>query len=102
MSAQDPVLYSFAHPARVLQQREAMRIPTQPGDVLILQTEKGVKIHAVGRVARRGQQDFHAEMSPVYVVDHGEAIAVAQTLVAPERRIYLVKLDSGNWSEVSG
>jgi hypothetical protein len=79
-----------------------MRIPTQAGDVLILQTEKGVKIHAVGRVARRGQQDFHAELSPVYVVDHDEALTVAQTLVAPGRHIYLVKLDSGDWSEVPG
>jgi hypothetical protein len=39
-----------------LQQDEAMRIPTQPGDVLILQTEKGVKIHAVGRVADAGSR----------------------------------------------
>jgi hypothetical protein len=63
-----------------------MVTPTQPGDVLILQTEKGLKIHAIGRVNRRGQQDFHAEPPPLYVVDHAEAIAVAQSLAAPGRR----------------
>jgi hypothetical protein len=36
------------------------------------------------------------------VVDHDEALTVARTLVAPDRRIYLVKLDSGDWSEVPG
>ena len=77
-----------------------MRIPTQPGDILILQTERGVKIHAVGRVSRAGQQDFHAEPSPVYIVDHAEAVAVAQTLAAPGRRIFLVKIDSDDWSEI--
>ena len=79
-----------------------MVVPTHPGDVLILQTEKGVKIHAVGRVTRRGQQDFHAEPPPLYIVDHAEAIAVAQTLAAPANRIFLVKIDSDDWSELSG
>ena len=79
-----------------------MRMPTQLGDVLILQTERGVKIHAVGRVTNAGQQDFHhMEPAPTYIVDHDQAVAVARTLVAPGRRIFLVKLDSGNWSEVS-
>jgi hypothetical protein len=76
------------------------RIPTQLGDVLILQSEKGVKIHAVGRVARRGQQHFHAAPAPLYVRDHHEALAVARTLVAPDGHIYLMKMDSGDWSEV--
>lgn len=78
-----------------------MRVPTRLGDVLILQTQTGVKIHAVGRVTRNGQQDFHAEPVPLYIVDHDEAVAVAQTLVAPDRRIFLITLDSGDWSEVS-
>jgi hypothetical protein len=80
----------------------AMRIPTQLGDVLILQTERGVKIHAVGRVTRGGQQDFHrVERPPIYIVDHDEAVAVAQAMVAPGRRIFLVKLDSGECSEIA-
>jgi hypothetical protein len=79
-----------------------MRMPTQLGDVLILQTERGVKIHAVGRVVKADQQDFHrVEPAPVYIVDHAEAVAVARALVAPGRRIFLVRLDSGNWSEVA-
>jgi hypothetical protein len=78
-----------------------MRMPTRLGDVLILQTERGVKIHAVGRVKKAGQQDFHhVEPAPTYIVDHAEAFAAARTLVAPGRRIFLVKLDTGDWSEV--
>jgi hypothetical protein len=78
-----------------------MQMPTQLGDVLILQTERGLKIHAVGRVTRGGQQDFHAiEPVPMYIVDHAEAVAAARTLVARGRRIFLVRLDSGEWSEL--
>jgi hypothetical protein len=77
------------------------RIPTQPGDVLILQTERGVKIHGVGRVIQAGQQDFHhIAPAPMYIVDHDEAVAAARTLAAPGRRIFLVKLDSDKWSEL--
>jgi hypothetical protein len=80
-----------------------MAIPTQAGDVLILETETGVKIHAVGTVTRRGQQDFHrAAPRPIYIVDHDEAVAAARAMAAPGRRIFLVRIDSGNWSEVSG
>jgi hypothetical protein len=54
------------------------------GDVLILETEKGVKIYAVGRVTKAGKEDFHgAKPAPLYVVDHAEAVTVAQTVVAP-------------------
>jgi hypothetical protein len=80
----------------------AMQMLTQIGDVLILQTERGVKIHAVGRVIKAGQQDFHrVEPGPVYIVDHVEAVAVARTLVTPGRRIFLVRVDSGSWSDVA-
>jgi hypothetical protein len=79
-----------------------MPFPTQVGDVLILQTEIGLKIHAVGRVVTNGQQDFHrVEPAPVYIADHAEAVALARTLVAPRRRIFLVRLDSGEWSELA-
>jgi hypothetical protein len=80
----------------------AMRIPTEIGDVLILQTEKGVKIHAVGRVTRRGQQDFHAEPTPLYIVDHDEAMTAARVMLAPGRRIFLLNLETDEWSQVSG
>jgi hypothetical protein len=79
-----------------------MGMATRPGDVLILQTEKGLKIHAIGRVTKKGQEDFHrAQPSPIYVVDHPEALAVARTLVAPGGRIYLVKIDGDEWAEVA-
>jgi hypothetical protein len=77
-----------------------MGMATRPGDVLILQTEKGLKIHAVGRVTKQSQEDFHgAQPAPLYVVDHAEALAVARTVVAPGGRIYLVKIDGDEWAE---
>ena len=36
----------------------AKRIPTQRGDVLILQTAKSFTIYAVGTVFEDGQQEF--------------------------------------------
>jgi hypothetical protein len=80
---------------------QAMQMPTQRGDVLILETEKGVKIHAVGLVTRDGQQDFHAQMNVKYLKDHAAAMGEANALVVPGRRIFLRNLDSGDWSEVS-
>jgi hypothetical protein len=79
----------------------ARPVPTQPGDVLILQTERGVKIHAVGRVATAGQQDFHAQATPLYIVDHAEALAAARTLAMPGRRMFLLRIDSDEWSELA-
>jgi hypothetical protein len=79
-----------------------MAIPTQLGDVLILQAESGVTIHAVGRDTKAGQQDFHhIEPAPIYVVDFAEAVARARPLVAPDQRIFLAKIDSDLWSELA-
>ena len=88
----DPVLLCTQPHESCIDWATVMRIPTQLGDVLILQTEQGVKIHAVGRVIKSGQQDFHhIEPPPLYVVDHDETLTVARTLVAPGRRIFLVR-----------
>ena len=81
--------------------RQAMRMPTQRGDVLILETEKGVKIHAVGLVTEDGQQHFHAQRNVRYVNSRVAAIGEAKALVLPGRRIFLLTLESGDWSEVS-
>jgi hypothetical protein len=64
-------LCSFAHQCMGFARlSSAMRMPTQLGDVLILQRERGVKIHAVGRVTMGGQQDFHRiDPPPVYIVE---------------------------------
>jgi hypothetical protein len=78
-----------------------MPIPTPPGDVLVLQTERGVKIQAVGRVTRRGQEHFRAVLPPRYIKIYAEAFAVARTLVAPGRLIYLVKIDRIDWAEIA-
>jgi hypothetical protein len=78
-----------------------MRIPTRIGDVLILETTTGVKIHAVGRVTEDGQQHFHAQRNVRYVSSRAAAIREATALVLPDRRIFLLTLESGDWSEVS-
>lgn len=79
-----------------------MAIPTMPGDVLVLETTVGLRIHAVGAVTTKGQQDFHrAQPSPLYIANHDEALAVAQTLAARRGRIFLVKIDSNTWSELA-
>jgi hypothetical protein len=78
-----------------------MRMHTRVGDVLILQTERGLRIHAVGRVTKKGQEDFHrANPAPFYMVDYDEALVVARTLLPTGGRIFLVKIDTNTWSEV--
>ena len=78
-----------------------MDIPTLIGDVLILETKTGVKIHAVGLVTEDGQQHFHAQRHVRYVNSRVAAIGQARALVLPGRRIFLLTLESGDWSEVS-
>jgi hypothetical protein len=63
---------------------QAMRMPTQRGDVLILETEKGVKIHAVGLVTMDGQQDFHAQMNVKYLKGHAAAMGEAKSWSSPD------------------
>jgi hypothetical protein len=80
----------------------SMQVPTERGDILILQSVRGMKIHAVGRVTTRGQQDFEGvNPAPIYIVDHQEAITAAQVMAVRGQRIFLVKIDNREWSEVS-
>jgi len=79
----------------------AKRIPTQAGDVLILQTSQSFTIYAVGVVTRDGQQDFGVPASPTHVTDRGAAIRTAKTFLTRGRRIFLRDIDSGDWSEIS-
>jgi hypothetical protein len=79
----------------------AKRIPTEIGDVLILQTEKSFTVYVVGVVAVKNQQDFHGQETVKNLPDHTTAIATAKALVAPGRRIFLRNLDAGDWSEIS-
>jgi hypothetical protein len=79
----------------------ASQIPTQVGDVLILGTSRTFTTHAVGPVSKDGQQNFHKQASVRHVPDRDAAMAQAQALVAPGRRIFYLNLDTGEWSEMS-
>ena len=80
------------------------RIPTQPGDVLILTTSRSFHVHAIGVVSADGQQDFHACSHAVrYLRAEPTAVAVAEAKRIADlgRRIFLRNLDDGGWSEVT-
>jgi hypothetical protein len=80
----------------------AASIPTEIGDVLILQTDRTFSIHAVGPVVKKGQQDFHGQQVNLqYLTGHDAAVTHAKTLGASGRRIFLRNLDTGGWSEIS-
>jgi hypothetical protein len=79
----------------------AQRLPTQVGDVLILQTDRSFKIHAVGRISKDGQQDLHGQENVEYVTGRAAAVAKAKALLAPGRRIFLQNIDTREWSEIS-
>ena len=74
---------------------------TEIGDVLILQTRQSYTVYAVGSVVTSGQHDFgHSE--PVrYVSTQAEAVTSAKALVASGGRIYLLNIDTAEWSEIS-
>jgi len=61
----------------------AKRIPTQAGDVLILQTSQSFTIYALGVVTTDGQQDFGVPASPTHVTDRGAAIRDGEDISHP-------------------
>jgi hypothetical protein len=79
----------------------AERIPTRLGDVLILRTTKSYTVHAVGRVSKDGQQDFGSEAHVQYETGYAAAVAQANALVVPGRRIFFRNIDTGDWREIS-
>jgi hypothetical protein len=78
----------------------AKPIPTQSGDVWILQTTHSYKILAVGRVSKDGQQDFASEKDVRGENNYGAAGARATDLVVHGRRIFLRNIDADEWSEI--
>jgi hypothetical protein len=78
----------------------AKRIPTQSGDVLILQTTHSYTIFAVGRVSKDGQQDFASEKDVRHENNYGAAVARAKALVVNGRRVFLRNIDADDWSEI--
>jgi len=78
-----------------------LRIPTEVGDVLILRTEHTFSIHAIDVVTKTGQQDFRGHVHVKYVRNDEEALTEARALCVPGRRIFLLDIDSGDWSQIS-
>jgi hypothetical protein len=75
--------------------------PAEIGDVLILRTRVSYTVYAVGPVATAGQADFSHGQQPHHVTTYAEAVKTAETIVAPRGRIYLLDIDTGEWSEIS-
>ncbi len=59
-------------------------------------------MYAIGRVSHVGQQDFSGESGVKHARDDVAAVALAKDLVAPGGRIFLLDVDTGAGSEVSG
>ena len=76
-------------------------LPTEIGDVLILRTSVSYTVYAVGRVTTAGQTDFSHGQPPHHVATYAEAVKAAKAIVAPRGRIYLLDIDTGEWSEIS-
>jgi hypothetical protein len=77
------------------------------GDVLILQTTQSYTIYAVGRVSEEGQQDFSTTANvkrPTvsYESDYAAAVVRAKALVDSGGRIFMLNIDTTEWSEISG
>jgi hypothetical protein len=68
---------------------------------LILQTDKTFTVHAVGPVSKDGQQDFDGQTNLKHVRDRNDAVAEARALVVPGGRIFVLNIDTGDWSEIS-
>lgn len=68
---------------------------------MILQTTQSSSVYAVGPVSVDHQQDFNAQTNVTYLNDRAAAVAAAKALVASGRRIFLLNIDTGKWSEIS-
>ena len=78
----------------------AKQWPTETGDVLILRTSQSYTVYAVGLVATAGQHDFSHSERVRHVLTHAEALTIAKALVATGGRIYLLDIDTAEWSEI--
>jgi hypothetical protein len=78
----------------------AKPIPTKIDDVLVLCTKQSFTLHVVGKVLRDGQQDFCKPGEVSYIGDRDEAMVLARSLVARGRRIFIVDIDTHQWSEI--
>jgi len=76
-------------------------LPTEIGDVLILRTSVSYTVYAVGTVATAGQSDFSHGKQTHHLPTFAEAVKTAKVIVAPRGRIYLLDIDTGEWSEIA-
>lgn len=82
-------------------------IPIHLGDVLILRTTQSYTIYAVGRVSEDGQQDFSTAAANVkeatvsYESNYAAAVERAKALVDSGGRIFMLNIDTADWSEIS-
>jgi hypothetical protein len=84
----------------------AKPIPIHLGDVLILRTTRSYTIFAVGRVSKDGQQDSSTpanvkEPTVSYESDYAAAVVRAKALVDSRGRIFMLDIDTAEWSEIS-
>jgi hypothetical protein len=77
------------------------KLPTQLGDVLILRTKKSFVVYAVGSVSHAGQQDFHDRQQVRYFPGRDAALDASKALIAPGGRVYLLDLDTAQWSKIA-
>jgi len=77
------------------------KLPTQPGDVLILRTKKSFRVYAVGSVSHAGQEDFHNRQQVHYFAGRDAAVDAAAALIGRGGKIYLVDLDTAQWEEIA-
>ena len=79
------------------------RMPTRPGDALILESTTSVHVHAVGQVTEDGQEDFYAKANVRYLRDHATAAKTARAVAKVGRRIFVRNIDVRGcaWSEIS-
>ena len=75
--------------------------PTEIGDVLILRTRLSYTVYAVGSVVTAGRHDFSHSEQVRHVTTHADAVNAAKAIVAPGGRVYLLDIDTEEWSQIS-
>jgi hypothetical protein len=81
---------------------ELASIPTERGDVLVLVTALKPASYAIATVSVDGQQDFGAGYNLLNLPHLAEALKQARALLLPGRRIYVLTVDTGEWTVIAG
>ena len=81
---------------------ELASMPTARGDVLVLVTAVEPASYAIATVSVDGQQDFGAGYNLLNLPHLAQALQQARALVLPGCRIYVLTVDTGEWTVVPG